>query len=101
MKRVVLLLLCLGVFLALSMPASAATIYTKAPQEAIAANPDGNSVPVHLYFVKGKPAVDSIPNGELIEVLPGFSPDGKYNRVVYANGEKAGWVLGKHIQIVK
>jgi len=101
MKRVLLLLLCMGMFLALSVPASAATIYGRAPQEAIAANPDGASVPVHIYFAKGRPVVDYIPNGEEIEVLPGFAPDGKYNRVVYDNGNKAGWVLGKHIKIVK
>jgi len=91
----------LGIFLAVSVPASAATIYGKQPRQAVASNPDGNSVPVHIYFAKGRPVVDQIPNGEIIEVMPGFSPDGKYNHVVYSDGNKLGWVLGKHITITK
>ena len=101
MKRVLLLVLCLVVFLASSLSASAATIYSREPQQAVATNADGKFVPVHNYFAKGKPAVDRIPNGEIIEVLPGFSPDGKYNHVVYDNGNKAGWVLGQYIKIIK
>lgn len=109
MKRFLLVLLCMGIALMPLYGAFAATDTDPTPKPSATPIPPKtlaiieisgkDSVTVHDYFTKGKPVIGSIPNGEKVQLIT-FSPDGKYYRVLYSGGEKAGWVLAKYLRYV-
>lgn len=70
------------------------------PKIAVVTVSNGDKATVHEYFKQGKPVLDTLPDGEAVVVLQGFSPDGKYNHIMYAKGTKSGWILGKYLKFL-
>lgn len=98
MKRAVLLLLALSMLLLPVAHGLATATKDTGPKIYVVSVSDKDYAEVRDYFRKGKPVIDTLPNGAEVELLPSFSPDGKYNHVLYNEGKNAGWILGKDLK---
>jgi len=85
MKRLLLIMLCLAIVLPLFGTALANDWEPKKPAYT------NKVAKVYEYSYPMKNVIDTIPYGTAVDLVK-FSGDAKHYRVLYAGGEKAGWV---------
>lgn len=88
MKRTLLLMLCLATIL---LPLFNPALAEWEPERPATIQTSKAGANVYAYSYPFKNVIDTLENGTVVDLIQ-FSPDGKYYRVSYDDGLKAGWV---------